>query len=150
MNIPESMKSELVSWNDGAGVSLQTWAESLGTFSLAVGYTTIFWPEFVEFEGYLLFSEFSQEALRGFERQPGSTRKSVEWVMNHFHIAHLHCGATDLTKDKIIYLGTVIKEIYEAKLKCQFPDRPCTVEFYVPDDSESLWDYQLSFWQNEF
>ena len=116
---------------------------------MAVGYTTIFWPEFVEFEGYLLTGGFSQEALNGFKQQQGSTRKSVEWVMNHFHIADLHCGATDLSKDKVVHLGTVLKETYETKLKDRFPNRPCTVEFYIPADPEVLGDYQLSFWQNE-
>jgi hypothetical protein len=149
MDTPESMKSELAAWNNGAGIDLQTWVECLGTYSLAVGYTTIFWPEFVEFEGYLLKDGFSVEALRGFERQQGSTRKSIEWVMNHFHLADLHCGATDLSKDKVVQLGTVLKEIYELKLKNRFANRPCTVEFYIPDDPEVLGDYQLSFWQKE-
>lgn len=149
MDTPESMKSELAAWNNGAGIDLQTWIECLGTFSLATGYSTIFWPKFVEFEGYLLKDGFSIDALRGFERQQGSTRKSIEWVMNHFHLADLHCGATDLSKDKIVQLGTVLKEIYELKLRDRFANRPCTVEFYIPDDPEVLGDYQLSFWQKE-
>jgi hypothetical protein len=149
MDTPESMKPELAAWNNGAGVDLQTWVECLGTYSMAVGYTTIFWPEFVECEGYLLIDGFSQDALRGFEQQRGSTRKSVESVMNHLHVADLHCGATDLSRDKVVHLGTVLKEIYETKLKDRFPNRPCTVEFFTPADLEALGDYQLSFWQKE-
>ncbi len=68
--------------------------------------------------------------------------------MNHLHIADIqHYGCEDISKDKIILLGNVLKEIYEAKLKWQFPDRPCIVEFYIPQDDEDLRDCQISFWQ---
>ena len=58
-----------------------------------------------------------------------------------------HGGCQDISKDKLLVLGNVLKEIYEAKLQWQFPDRPCTVEFFIPDDPDDLRDYQISFWQ---
>jgi methyl coenzyme M reductase subunit C len=68
--------------------------------------------------------------------------------MNHLHIADIHyVGCDDLSKDKVVVLGNVLKEIYEAKLKVRFPDRPCVVEFRVPKDEEDLSGYQISFWQ---
>ena len=150
MDTPESMKAELSAWNNGAGIDLESWIGCEGNFSLAVGYTSVFWPEFVEFEGYILRNEFSEDALREFAAQEGSSRKSVEWLMNHLHIADIqHYGCKDIAKDKIILLGNVLKEIYEAKLKWQFPDRPCMVEFYIPEDREDLMDYQISFWQKQ-
>jgi hypothetical protein len=102
----------------------------------------------VEFDGYILREGFSEQSLRGFEAQAGSDRKGTEWLMNHLHIADIHhAGCPDIARDKVALLGTVLKEIYEAKLRYLFPDRPCTVEFYVPVDPENLVDYQLSFWQ---
>ncbi len=68
--------------------------------------------------------------------------------MNHLHIADIQrWGCGDKSKDKLLVLGNVLKEIYEAKLQWQFPDRPCTVEFFIPDDPDDLMEYQLSFWQ---
>jgi hypothetical protein len=68
--------------------------------------------------------------------------------MNHVHILDIHYrGFGDASKDKLFALGNVLKEIYEAKLLWKWPDRPCTVEFYVPDDPDDLQEYQLSFWQ---
>lgn len=148
MKIPESMRAELGAWNNGAGIDLESWIGCEGRFSLAVGYATVFWPQFVEFDGYILREGFSEQSLRGFEAQQGSHRKGTEWLMNHLHIADIHhAECPDITRDKIALLGTVLKEIYEAKLQYLFPDRPCTVEFYVPDDPENLVEYQLSFWQ---
>jgi hypothetical protein len=69
--------------------------------------------------------------------------------MNHLHIADIqYYGCEDASRDKLLLLGNVLKEIYQAKLLWQLPDRPCSVELYIPDDEEDLLEYQLSFWQN--
>src|ERR1700730_3870165 len=139
MNPPDSMKAKLLAWNNGAGIDLKSWVGCEGNFSLAIGYATIFWPELVEFDGYILLKGSSESALRGLEQREGATRKSVECVMNHLHIADIqHLGCNDISKNKIFLLGNVLKEIYQAKLHWQFSDRPCIVEFSVPDDPEDL------------
>jgi hypothetical protein len=145
---PASMVSELSAWNDGKGIGLETWIECHGDFKLAVGYTTIFWPIFVLFEDYILRENFTVDTLRSFEKQ--RDKKSVEWVVNHLHIADIHCNDREtISEDKIIFLGRALKEMWEAKLKCQFPDRPCVVEFYEPEDRKNLIEFQLSFWQKK-
>ena len=53
MNIPESMSEELQAWNNGKGIDLESWVGCSGSFSLAVDYTTIFCPNFIEFEDYI-------------------------------------------------------------------------------------------------
>jgi hypothetical protein len=40
---PESMKSELAAWNNGAGIAIEPWVGCAGNFSLAVGYASVFW-----------------------------------------------------------------------------------------------------------
>ena len=148
MDIPESMKPELAAWNDGAGIDLESWIGCVGSLSLAVGYATIFWPEFVLFQGYILRQGFSEASLRGFERQTHNDRRAVEGVMNHLHIADIHGRREDASRDKIVLLGNALKEIYQAKLQFQFPDRPCEVEFFIPENQDAdLVEYQLSFWQ---
>jgi hypothetical protein len=148
MEIPESMKPELAAWNGGAGIDLESWVGCEGRFALAVGYASIFWPRFVEFEGYIFEEGFSERSLREFEAQEGSSRRGVEWVMNHVHLDSIqHIGCKDISADKLLALGKVLKEIYEVKLQWQFPERPCVVELYVPEDPEKLAEYQLSFWQ---
>jgi hypothetical protein len=134
MDIPDSMRAELAAWNNGAGIDMETWIACEGKFSLAVGYASVFWPAFTLFEGYILPDGVTKDALRGCEGN-GTSRKSVEWVMNHLHIADIqHGGCRDISKDKLLVLGNILKEIYQAKLQWQFPDRPCTVEFFIPDD----------------
>ena len=150
MEIPNSMVDELAAWNNGDGISLEGWIGCEGNFRLAVGYMSLFWPEFVAFEDYILAKGFDEKTLRGFESRAGATAKSVEWVMNHIHLDSIqHLGCPDLSSDKLLFLGDRLKEIYQAKLHWQFPERPCVVEFYKPDDPENLVDYQISFWQKK-
>jgi len=148
MDTPESMKAELAEWNNGTGIDLESWIGCHGSFRLAVWYAAVFWPGFVEFDGYILSVDFSEQSLRGFEIQQKGNRRGVEAVMNHVHIADIqYMGCPDLTEDKAMVLGNVLKEIYEAKLAWQFPGRPCRVEFLVPDDRSELMQYQVTFWQ---
>ncbi|MBT3045022.1 MAG: hypothetical protein KME67_19360 [Candidatus Thiodiazotropha sp. (ex Codakia orbicularis)] len=150
MDIPESMKAELAAWNNGSGIDLEGWVSCQGNFKLAVGYASIFWPNFVEFEQYIFVEGFSENSVRGFEAQDGSTPKSVEWVINHLHIADIqHYGCEDISKDKLIIIGSTLKEIYEFKLKALFPGKPCIVDLYQPEDEDDLMQYQLSFWQTK-
>jgi len=148
MKIPESIKDELSPWNNGRGIDLEDWIGIEGNFKLAIGYASIIWPAFVEFEDYIFREGFSKSSVRGFESYKGSTPKSVEWTMNHHHIAGIQVDdCEDISRDKIVALGNTLKEIYEAKLKINFPDKPCIVEFYQPEDISDLMDYQISFWQ---
>lgn len=155
MNIPESMREELQAWNDGKGIDLKSWLSCSGTFSLAVGYATLFCPNFVEFEDYIFCSDepVDDQAIkniRSFESREASTPKSVEWVINHLHIADIqHRGCEDISTDKLVLLGNVLQEAYEARLAYFFPTKPCVVEFYIPDNPNDLDGYQLSFWQKK-
>jgi hypothetical protein len=146
---PVSMVQELSAWNGDKGIDLKSWVNCVGDYKLAVGYSTIFWPRFTLFEDYILREGFSVESLRGFEKT-NENKSSVEWVMNHLHIADIHYSDhKNKSEDKIVFLGKILKEIYEVKLRTQFPDRPCVVEFYEPDDREDLVEFQLSFWQKK-
>ncbi len=136
-------------WNNGAGIDVGAWIGCSGNFELAIGYSTIFWPEFVEFERYVLRARFSVESLRGFERQCGGERQQIEAVMNHLHISDIqHAGCEDITHERVIYLGRVLCEIYRAKLAWRFPAKRFEVHF---DDSpaEQITDYELTVYQIE-
>ena len=145
MRVPLSMEPELAAWNNNEGISLEAWVECSGTFSLAVGYTTLFWPEFVCFEGYVLRKDFSEDALRGFEAQ-NANAKSVQWVMNHLHLMDVqHLGCEDISSDKLAFLGETLASIYKIKLASDFPSISCEVEFLSPADVDDVEGYQLSF-----
>lgn len=155
MNIPESMIEELGAWNNGEGIDLESWVGCSGNYSLAVGYAAIYCPDFVEFEDYIFRCQESgyeelKNLVRGFESQERSTPMSVEWVINHLHLSDLqYRGCEDISSDKLMFLGNALKEVYESRLAYKFPDKPCVVKFYIPEDQEDHDGYQLSFWQKK-
>lgn len=74
-------------------------------------------------------------------------RESVEAVINHLHMSDLHrndeAPATEL---QLRRLGRVLKQIYETKLKADFPERTFVVSF--PDEPDLDWvDYAVTFWE---
>ena len=112
---------------------------------MAVGYSSIFWPSFHELKGYILTSNANLENVENWEASDGISPIGVEKVINHLHIADIqHSACEDIAKDKIIFFGENLKEIYQAKLAWQFPEKPCVVEFFHSANNENLIDYQLT------
>jgi hypothetical protein len=147
---PKSFMQELSAWNDGNGIDLESWIGCMGNFNLATGYSAIFWPNFVLFEDYILREGFDAESLRRCEKTGNRDKSSIEWVINHLHITDIHYNDREnASEEVIVFLGNILKEVYETKLRAQFPDRPCEVEFYEPEDRKNLVEYQLSFWQKK-
>ena len=144
------MLPELAEWNNGKGIDLESWIGCSGNFRLAVGYSAIFWPRFILFEDYIFREGFKVESVRGFEEQCKGNKRRVEAVLNHLHVADIqYHGCEDVTEQRVVYLGRVLKEIYAAKLAWQFPDRPCEVSFCEPDDPADLIGYEITFWQKK-
>ena len=154
VGLPKTMRAdfdklipELKDWNNGKGIDPESWVGCSGNYRLAVGYSLVFWPEFVRFEQYVLREGFSEEALRGFEKQHNNDHRSIEAVMNHIHLNSIqHLGCEDASEERLIYLGRVLKQIYEAKLKSQFPEQSFTVLFEDSAD-RALSDYKITFFQ---
>jgi hypothetical protein len=136
---------ELRKWNGGQGVDAESWTGMVGKYDLFVGYSLIFWPRFVEFEGYVLREGFSEDSLRGFEAATGGNRTAIEAVMNHVHIADIHHHDT-VTEAQVRYLGRTLKTIYELKLGADFPQRSFVVDFNDEPGCD-LVDYELTFLQ---
>jgi hypothetical protein len=146
---PQDMEKELGDWNNGAGIDLAGWLNAEGNYRLAVGYTTVFWPKFKLLNGYIVPEGTSEESIAGFEQTTASDRRAVEWVLNHVHLIDIHYPdvPTGATPERFVWLGNTLREIYSAKLAWQFPDRPCEVEFLIPEDPNNLDAYQITFWQ---
>jgi hypothetical protein len=139
--------AELPKWNNGGGIEPQAWIECVGNYELAAGYSLLFWPRFVRFEDYVLREGFSVQSLRGFEEMTRNNRGAVEDVMNHIHIADIHCNV-EPTEPQLRYLGRVLKNIHAVKLQHDFPDLRFEVSFN-DEAGLDLVDYQMTFWQAE-
>jgi hypothetical protein len=134
-------------WNGGRGISLEAWVSCVGSYEHAIAYGELFWADFVEHDGCVFFAGFSEESYHGFMQQAGGDRQAVEAVMNHCHILDLFCRpGLAPSREQVVYLGRLLKEMWAAKLQRDFPGKRFVVAF-PEEPSENLLDYQVTFFQ---
>jgi hypothetical protein len=137
---------ELPKWNNGKGIDIDSWICCVGSFEHAVGYSRLFWPEFLMHDDSVFFREgFSIESYKGFMHQSSGDRSAVERVMNHRHLADLFCEPSlSPTREQLLYVGDVLQQMWTAKLHRDFPG----ISFGVPlfgTDSTDLMDLVITF-----
>src|SRR5881394_2922354 len=98
---------ELQSWNNGAGIAVEHWVGCTGNFELAVGYSRLFWPDFVEHDDCVFFAAFfSQDLYRDWLKHCKGDRQRVEAVMNHQHVFdYFSHSKGSASPEQILYLG---------------------------------------------
>jgi hypothetical protein len=142
-----SLIPELSQWNNGAGISVDAWLGCKGDFQLAIAFSRMFWPEFVEHDGCVLLAGFSETVYQDFLAAFKNDRASVEAVMNHRHMLDLfYHAASTATALQLIYLGRVLRDILTVKLGHDFPGRTFAVKF-AEGPFEELMEYEVTFWQ---
>ncbi len=132
-------------WNGGSGIDLDSWIACVGSVEYAIGYGELFWPEFAELDGCVFFAGVTEAGYRGFMEQTGGDKRAVEAVLNHRHILDLFAGAQP-SREQVVYLGRLLREVWAAKLARDFPDRRFVVSF-PEEECESLLDFEVSFSQ---
>ena len=144
--IPEDMKPEL----DSMGANLEDWLSWFGNTKLMVAYSTVFWPNFKLLDDCIVGEQTTQASFDLWRDHLKGDLRGVESVLNHRHLADFHtANKEETTLDRIRFLMPILKEIYDAKLKWQFPDRPCKVVLFYPEDEADLVGHQITFWQQK-
>jgi len=143
----DALIPELKDWNNGNGIDPESWAGCKGNFQLAAAYSLVFWPRFTELDGMVFRGEMDRKTLDSWKQNCSDKPAEIEATANHLHIADLHyVGCPDASVERLVFLGTLLEEIYRIKLAAEFPNRRFTVKFYEPPDKE-LQEYQLTFFQ---
>jgi hypothetical protein len=132
-------------WNGGNGIGLRSWIGCVGSIEHAIAYGELFWPEFTELDGCVFLSGVTEETYRGFAQAAGGDKRAVEAVINHRHICDLFTES-EPTREQIVYLGRLLREMWAAKLARDFPGRRFEVSFTEGEDDDLL-DYEVSFYQ---
>ena len=132
-------------WNNGSGIDIRSWIGCIGSIEHAIGYGELFWPEFTELDGCIFFAGVTEQNYRGFMQQAGGNKRAVEAVINHRHVLDLF-SVSEPSRDQVVYLGRLLREMWAAKLAREFPDLQFEVSF--PEEGcEVLLDYEVSFYQ---
>lgn len=118
---------ELKAWNNGHGIDHETWVTIEGRVEFALAYTSIFWPEFILFNGCIFIQEINDQIFEAWYKNSNGNLKSIEATINHRHLKDLF--GSDASKEQYLYLGKIIKSMWETKIITQFPNRHITIDF---------------------
>jgi hypothetical protein len=135
---------ELQTWNDGSGISPEDWLSGVARSDEAVAYTALFWPELVIHKDYVLRHDFSLKNLDTNEAA-GSTRQQIEAMLNYTSLEHFFRGDGEVeavADERARYVGTIMVDMLDAKLRRDMPDRQFRIELIDDDD-----DFAVTFCQ---
>jgi hypothetical protein len=136
-------------WNNGKGIDIESWIGCEGDHKHLVGYARLLWPDFVEHDGCILRGgAVDEKNYQAFLTRNKGDKCAVEGVMNHLHIVDLFSRShhESPSRDVVIYLGRLMKEIWQTKLNRDFPGRKITVHI-SEDDLKDLLEYHITFFQ---
>ena len=105
---------------------------------VAAAFGKLFWPDFIEHDGYVLLAEqFDPASVAQWRQELGDDRAAVERMVNHVHVYDLfNNNPADTDKTALAaYLGQVLAQCWHHALHAAFPDKRFTVEYTSePDD----------------
>jgi hypothetical protein len=141
-----SLIPEMRDWNNGKGIDIDSWIQCVANHKVLIGCSQILWPNFFEHDGCIFLGDSVDETnYQAFLERFNGDKKSVEEIMNHQHVLHLF--ATELpTRGLVLYVGRLMKQIWQVKLSHDFPGRRIAVSFPEEEDLE-LDDYEITFSQ---
>jgi hypothetical protein len=105
---------------------------------LAVAFSSLFWPEFVEVEGCVLLRErYSPSQFQDWWKELGGDRSTVEGVVNHVHLWDLFDLDEEAVPDKAIRdLAQVLASTWRCALQHRFPRKAFEVRLILDDPDE--------------
>jgi len=89
-----------------------------------------------------------EDNYRAFLRQTDGDKTRVEAVINHEHVLDLFSRShhETPTREVLVYIGRLMKGIWQTKLNASFPGRQITVKS-IEEEIEDPVDYQITFYQ---
>ena len=115
---------ELALWNNGRGIAPDHWIFIEGQADHSLGFCALLWPDFVQFEGYVLRGPLDVARLRGWEGG-GYKREQIETAMNVFLLEGIFPNDPTVSSLKEIQserLATIMADMLAAKLARDFPE----------------------------
>lgn len=147
-----SLITDLDEWesHNGFHIGPDGWLAGMGSFNFAIAFTSLFHPEFIIHDDCVFIAPLSEQDEKNYKSflvSSNDDRSKTEVTINHKHLMDLFPNSDETpTREQILYLGRILKDMWQLKLDRDFPDRIFVVSF--PEDySEDLHEYEITFWQ---
>ena len=133
-------ESEILKITQGIGDDFSFWDYLYNRWDgpeVALAYSTAFWPELVEVEGFVLLKEqYEAEYLARVKANYG--REKVEATINTTYLQDLFTDNTEGTDESVwTALGELLRDTWKARAEAVFPDREFATTFaWYTEDSD--------------
>lgn len=130
--------SDFQQWKKANGDDFSLWDYLFGSanIEIAIAFTKLFWPDFVEHEGGIFLSEaFDSQIYEQWKIELGNDVAAIEQVMNHQHVDDILPGAQNASSDNLLYLGQALAQMWESRLKSLYPQRRFQVKCDRDEDT---------------
>lgn len=126
-------------------LSLSEYIQQRGNFQLAVAFSKLFDPDFVEVDDLVLLAErCDPDSLATWRETLKNNRQQIEAMVNHVHVYDLFADDTDLPDEVYAYLGATIAKFWRFALAERFPQRRFKV---VCSDEPTDYGPTITFYQ---
>lgn len=124
------------------------WIAGTGSLQQLIGYIDFVWRDFVLHDGCLLQAGFDANNYDTWLKVTNGNRTAVERVINHVHILDLFLNRDpNPTSAQVILAGRLLRDMWGAKLKRDFPALNIVVDFPDAEAFDDLLDYEISVYQ---
>lgn len=114
---------------NGNDFSLWDYIFGVGNVEIALAFSKLFWPDFIEYDrGIFLAETFNPQICEEWKAKLENDINAVEKVMNHIHLEDILPEAEKVEIENIFYLGQVLSQMWESRLKLLYPNQCFQVE----------------------
>ncbi len=115
-----------------------------------MGFVKSCWPTVIERHGCYLLNDVNMLNLTEMMHIMGDSRASVETQLNRRRLVELLPANGPASPKELTALGLIVKEMWQAKLHQQYPDKLFSVLFTQGKWGDDVENFELTFFQNTF
>ena len=124
--------------------SLWDYLFGVANVEIALAFTKLFWPDFVEHEGGIFLSEaFNREVYDRWKETLSNNPMAIEQAMNHIHIDDLLPGSENMASENLFYLGKKLAQMWSSRLEKLYPEKEFKVACQRDDETIIVTFYQM-------
>lgn len=126
-------------WNNGQGIGVSGFLAFIANPSHVIAYATLFWPDFIIHDDCIFLHKPNEHIYQQWLTTCKGDRTEVESVMNHLHLLDVFVNAdSQPPKEALVHIGRVLSDMWQCRLRRDFPDRPIVVEFFDGSTTDLL------------
>lgn len=108
------------------------------------------WPSFLERRDCVVLSDVSSKDLAELLYLTQNSRATVETQLNRRRLIQLLPANAPVSPVELTVIGSMIKEMWQAKLRSNFPNKTFSVIFTEGKTGLDVENFEITFFQNSF